>query len=51
VHSRAQGEPIKLAHFAGEDAAFAKADTYADWKFIHSPPAPPGEAENKEPQQ
>ena len=41
VYSLAGGEPLKHAGFREADAAFAKARTYADWKFVYLPPAQP----------
>jgi type II secretory pathway pseudopilin PulG len=38
VHSRADAAPIKTGNFPLKNEAFAEARTYADWKFIHSPP-------------
>jgi type II secretory pathway pseudopilin PulG len=39
VHSLSTGKPLKLAGFKLRDAGFERAQTYADWKFIHTAPA------------
>ena len=38
VHSRSDDAPIKTGNFSPKNQEFAEAQTYADWKFIHSPP-------------
>ena len=38
VHSRAEAAPIKTGNFLVKYEDFANAKTYADWKFVHSPP-------------
>lgn len=38
VYSKAETAPIKTGNFPSAYQAFAEAQTYADWKFIHSPP-------------
>jgi type II secretory pathway pseudopilin PulG len=46
VHSLSEDKPLKFAGFAPELAAFAQAETYADWVFAFVPaqgePLPPG---------
>jgi type II secretory pathway pseudopilin PulG len=37
VASRSQRAPMKRANFSDEDAAFAAADHYCDWRFEFSP--------------
>ena len=37
VHSRSEEAPIKTANFSLKNQLFADAQTYADWKFVHSP--------------
>lgn len=37
VYSRSEEAPIKTANFSSANAAFEKARTYTDWKFVHSP--------------
>ncbi|HXV08010.1 MAG TPA: type II secretion system protein [Burkholderiales bacterium] len=48
VHSSSRDKPLKSAGFAPELAAFAQAETYADWVFAFVPaqaePLPPGAA-------
>jgi type II secretory pathway pseudopilin PulG len=41
VHSRSEDAPIKSGNFSAQNAEFEKAAKYADWKFVHSPPALP----------
>jgi len=38
VVSPATGRPFKIAGFLPEDAAFKDASTYADWRFVFTPP-------------
>ena len=38
VYSLATGSPFKIAGFLPEDAAFKDASTYADWRFVFTPP-------------
>jgi hypothetical protein len=38
VHSRSAKEPIKTGNFLIKNQAFAEAQRYADWNFVHSPP-------------
>jgi type II secretory pathway pseudopilin PulG len=40
VYSRSEDAPIKTANFSSANAAFEKARTYSDWKFVHSPTGP-----------
>jgi type II secretory pathway pseudopilin PulG len=40
VYSVSTEKPIKVAGFKLQDAGFERAQTYADWKFIHSSTAP-----------
>lgn len=42
VASTSQEKPIKSGNFLERDAAFAKAKTYAEWRFLHVPPSPIG---------
>jgi type II secretory pathway pseudopilin PulG len=37
IASSSQGKPIKVAGFEPNDAAFANAECYCDWKFVYSP--------------
>jgi type II secretory pathway pseudopilin PulG len=37
VHSRSAEAPIKTGNFSVKNQLFAEAQSYADWKFIHSP--------------
>ena len=39
VYSRSESEPIKTGNFSTKNQEFAEAKSYADWKFVHSPPA------------
>jgi type II secretory pathway pseudopilin PulG len=50
VFSQSAEKPLKVGGFKLQDAGFERAQTYADWKFIHTlaaqagtgaPPAPP----------
>jgi type II secretory pathway pseudopilin PulG len=34
IHSRSEDTPIKTANFPSANAAFEKARTYSDWKFV-----------------
>ena len=43
VASQATGRPFKLAGFLPEDEAFTGAASYADWRFVFSPPAVPAQ--------
>jgi type II secretory pathway pseudopilin PulG len=43
VHSLSTDKPLKLAGFKLRDAGFERAQTYADWKFIHTMPATPAQ--------
>ena len=43
VHSLSTDKPLKLAGFKLRDAGFERAQTYADWKFIHALPAAPAQ--------
>jgi type II secretory pathway pseudopilin PulG len=38
VFSRSEDEPIKTGNFLLKNQGFEKAERYADWKFVHSPP-------------
>lgn len=38
VFSRSEAEPIKTGNFSLLNQEFAKAKSYSDWKFVHSPP-------------
>lgn len=40
VHSRSTAAPLKQAHFALADEAFADATSYRDWRFVFTPGAP-----------
>jgi len=37
VHSRSDAQPVKTGNFRLQNRAFETAQTYADWKFVHSP--------------
>ena len=39
VYSLSEQKPMKNAGFKLRDAGFESAQRYADWKFIHNPPA------------
>jgi hypothetical protein len=39
VHSRSEDKPIKVAGFPLLYQSFEGAKTYADWKFVYTPPA------------
>lgn len=41
VYSRSEDKPIKTGNFSTKDQGFEKAKSYADWKFVHSPPGLP----------
>lgn len=45
VHSRSDKAPIKTGNFLVKNQAFQDAQTYADWKFVHSPPGLPARVE------
>jgi type II secretory pathway pseudopilin PulG len=45
VYSKSTNTPIKTGNFAAKNQEFEKAQTYADWKFIHSPPGLPAGVE------
>ena len=45
VYSRSDDKPIKTANFSIPNQGFEEAASYADWKFIHSPPGLPGGVE------
>ena len=49
VYSKSDAQPIKTGNFSLKDTDFEKAATYADWKFIHSPPGLPGGVEKSKP--
>ena len=38
VHSRSTDAPIKTGNFSLKNAEFEAAQSYAEWKFVHSPP-------------
>jgi type II secretory pathway pseudopilin PulG len=38
VHSRSEDAPIKSGNFSIQNQGFEDAASYADWKFVHSPP-------------
>jgi type II secretory pathway pseudopilin PulG len=38
VHSRSDKAPIKTGNFLVKNQGFEEAQTYAEWKFVHSPP-------------
>lgn len=38
VHSQAKGQPIKIAGFQSDDALLAGASSYAEWRFVFTPP-------------
>jgi type II secretory pathway pseudopilin PulG len=38
VYSRSEDAPIKTGNFLLKNQEFEKAERYADWKFVHSPP-------------
>ena len=38
VYSRSEDPPIKTGNFLLKNQEFEKAERYADWKFVHSPP-------------
>jgi len=40
VHSLSEAKPLKSSGFKPRDAAFEGAQRYADWKFVHTVPAP-----------
>jgi type II secretory pathway pseudopilin PulG len=40
VYSLSEDKPLKSANFKLRDAGFESAQSYADWKFIHTPAAP-----------
>jgi hypothetical protein len=49
VHSRSGSRPIKSGNFRLQNQDFEKAGSYADWKFIHSPPGLPTAIEKSPP--
>ena len=49
VYSRAHGEPIKTGNFSPKNQEFAEAQSYADWKFVHSPPGLPARIDKSAP--
>jgi type II secretory pathway pseudopilin PulG len=49
VHSLSTDKPLKLAGFKPRDAGFERAQTYADWKFIHTMPATPAQPSASKP--
>jgi type II secretory pathway pseudopilin PulG len=51
VHSRADAAPIKTGNFPLKYEGFADAQTYADWKFVHSPPGLGGALEKSPPKE
>ena len=38
VYSRSEDAPLKTGNFLLKNQEFEKAERYADWKFVHSPP-------------
>ncbi len=40
VHSQSSAHPFKVSGFTAENEAFADAGTYADWRFVFTPPTP-----------
>jgi type II secretory pathway pseudopilin PulG len=40
VHSLSKDKPLKIAGFLVRDAGFERAQTYADWLFMHTPAKP-----------
>jgi type II secretory pathway pseudopilin PulG len=49
VHSRSDKAPIKTGNFLVKNQGFEEAQTYADWKFVHSPPGLPARVEKSPP--
>ena len=49
VVSQATARPFKIAGFLPEDAAFFGTASYADWRFVFSPPAQPTQPVPKQP--
>lgn len=47
VHSPSEAAPAKRKNFSQEDQGFVDAKKYADWKFVHTPPASPAGPEAK----
>jgi type II secretory pathway pseudopilin PulG len=45
VHSKSEEAPIKTGNFGAKNQEFTDLPTYADWKFIHSPPGLPARVE------
>ncbi len=45
VHSRSDKAPIKTGNFLLKNQTFQDAQTYADWKFVHSPTGLPARVE------
>ena len=41
VFSRSTDAPIKTGNFSARNPEFAEAASYADWKFVHTPPGLP----------
>lgn len=37
VHSRSEGQPLKIANFKLRDREFEGATKYLDWKFVYAP--------------
>jgi hypothetical protein len=38
VYSRSEQKPIKSGNFSVRNQGFEEVASYADWKFVHSPP-------------
>jgi hypothetical protein len=38
IYSRSEDKPLKTGNFLLKNQDFEKAERYADWKFVHSPP-------------
>ena len=49
VFSRSAEAPVKSGNFSERNREFGEATTYADWKFIHSPPGLPAGVEKSKP--
>lgn len=41
VYSLGAGEPVKISRFRQRDSEFEGARSYADWRFVYTPSAPP----------